>query len=107
MKCNEGGDYPEFYRQLSATARKSYRCYECERMILRGDLYRRHVAKCDGDVYSMTVCESCERVRELVRRHEIREGTAPYESIPALGALREYAEEMNGRLLEFGESLDD
>lgn len=104
---NDDG-YPEFYRYTSPKARKTYRCDECERMILPGDEYMNHTGKFDGDLFVLRVCMPCEYVRDLIYRHEIREGCAPHEAHCPIGGLKDYVEEsLGGVLLVFGEELND
>ena len=104
---NDDG-YAEFYRLTNPIARAAHRCDECDRIILRGDKYARHSGKYDGRMFSTPVCESCERIRDLIHRREIREGCAESESWCPIGELREHVDAAYcGRLLEFGESLND
>lgn len=104
---NDDG-YAEFYRRTNPVARRPHRCEECDRMILRGDKYTRHSGKFDGHIFSSPVCESCERIRDLIHRHELREGCSDSESWCPIGGLQEHLDGWNGgRLVELGESWDD
>lgn len=60
-----GGEYPpEYYLRRIVTARKKYRCYECERPIVAGQRYERVVGKWDGCADSHTTCLDCVALAE-------------------------------------------
>ena len=59
MGCLCEGPYPEFYRNKDHTAKKQYKCCECNKPITPGQRYRRTSGKWEGDVREFKTCESC------------------------------------------------
>ena len=59
----DGGDGPEFYTERDITARKEHTCYECGRIINKGERYERVSGKWYGRMDTFKTCIDCQSVR--------------------------------------------
>lgn len=86
-------DYgPEFCNEDYVTARKEHQCYECCRMILRKEGYKRISGKWDGEFLSMAICDDCEDLRGRIAQIEISHGCKNHEAWAPYGSLMEEAQ---------------
>ncbi len=84
-------DYDYYYfTSERRKARKVHKCDECRQPIQVGEHYRYSAGSVDGEIDSFKACLRCEAMRAEIKRHEIAEGCAPFESICPDGYLREY-----------------
>jgi len=64
--CNcsvDYGDFPEFFREEFPTAKKQYKCCECNEIIKPGQKYHKAVGKWDGVLTTYRTCWSCHTIR--------------------------------------------
>lgn len=77
----------DIYKVKPVRARKTHRCYECQRAIQPGEPYLRHFQVYEGEPFSCAVCRDCAYVRQLIHDLEIANGCREWESRPAWGEL--------------------
>lgn len=58
------GDQPIFYTQRWVTARKDHKCYECRRVIMKGERYECFSGKWETGVQTYRTCAECQNIRE-------------------------------------------
>lgn len=97
--CCEYYESPEFFIQNRRKAIKDHRCYECGRLIKKGELYQAESGKWEGEVITYKTCNLCMSLRDFVQAHipcvcwgfgNVREDM--------LNAARELADEAPGLL---------
>ena len=54
----------DFMREETPVARKSYKCCECQREIVKGEKYERVVGKWEGDFATFKTCMDCASIRD-------------------------------------------
>jgi len=67
------------------TARKPHGCDDCPGTIASGQPYTRRSWAVDGRIWTANECARCERVRALIKAHEIAEGCAAWEAVAPFG----------------------
>ncbi len=68
-ECYCDYERPEFYERTTRTARKAHKCYECDRLIARGERYEYVAAKNDGQLWTAKTCSRCLDLRDYVLAH--------------------------------------
>ncbi|UCE99958.1 MAG: hypothetical protein JSV82_02515 [Planctomycetota bacterium] len=58
------GDYPEFYNESTPIARKEHKCFECGRMITKGEKYHCASGKWNIKIETYKTCGDCLSIRE-------------------------------------------
>lgn len=56
--------YPSVFRESFPVARKAHRCYECRRMIQKGEKYRYIFGVWEGTSDTMHICAHCQALAE-------------------------------------------
>lgn len=57
------GDTAEFCTQEWVTARRSHRCCECKRLIVRGECYEKTTGKWYDTIDTYRTCAECQEIR--------------------------------------------
>lgn len=52
----------EFYTDEYPKARKPHTCEFCGRTIERGERYAKQTGKCDGEFFSRSLCQTCDKI---------------------------------------------
>jgi hypothetical protein len=55
---------PEFYKEKVVKARKTHRCCECRRDIIKGETYKTISGKWDGMILMYKMCSDCKSLIE-------------------------------------------
>jgi len=91
--CFEYDGYNDFESRYWLKARKDHKCYECCRVIVKGEKYQKFSGKYDGEFFEFKTCAACESLREHITKEEEAEGCHPSESVCPVGILMEEARE--------------
>lgn len=87
------GESPECFTQIIRKARKEHKCYECRRLIAKGEQYEYSSGIWAGEAQSFKLCLDCVNLKSKIEAIELSHGCSLSESSPGFGELIEAAKE--------------
>ena len=87
--CFTGFYAPDFIVESTPKSRKVHRCYECNKEIQKGEVYKKVAGKWDGEFEEYKTCLDCEDLRFKIAEIEKQRGCGSDEAWCPYGMLYE------------------